>query len=63
MLIEHHPKHLHKDPVCSFNNVILLRYIQRGKLMLKTEGSIKGLKIVILELCIIVIMTSSCGIL
>jgi hypothetical protein len=59
MPIEHCPSHLNKSLILAFNNAILLRYIQRGKLILKTEGSIKGLKIVILELCIIVIMTMS----
>jgi hypothetical protein len=63
MLIEHHPKHLHKDPIFSFNNVILLRYIHREKLMLKSQGSTKGVEISIFELCAIITVILSHGIL
>ena len=37
MLIEHRPSHLNKDLSFTFNNAISLRYIRRGKLMLKSQ--------------------------
>jgi hypothetical protein len=36
MLIEHHPSDLNKGPILVINNVILLRHIQRAKLMPKS---------------------------
>jgi hypothetical protein len=38
----------------SFSNAIMPRHILRGKLMLESQRSIKGLKINILECCAIV---------
>jgi hypothetical protein len=62
MLIEHHPDHLNKGSILAFNNVIMLRHIQRGKLMLESQRSTKYLKMSILELCAIVTANRSHGI-
>ena len=63
MLRAHHPRHLNKDPILAFNNDIMLRYIWRGKLMLKSQISTKGFKMSILELCVIITANRSHGIL
>jgi hypothetical protein len=63
MLIERRPSHLNKGLILVFNNAIRLRYIWRGKLMLRTQSSTKGLKMSILEFCFIVTMNHSHGIL
>jgi hypothetical protein len=44
MIIEHRPGHLNKGSILAFNNVILLRHIRNEKLILKSQGSTKGLK-------------------
>jgi hypothetical protein len=62
MLIEHHPRHLNKGLILAFNNTILLGYIQRGKLMLKSQRGTKGFKMSILEVCTIVTLNRSHGI-
>jgi hypothetical protein len=62
MLIEHHPSHINKDLILAFNNAILPRHIRRGKLMLESQRSTKGLKMSILELCAIVTTNHSHGI-
>jgi hypothetical protein len=63
MLIEHRPSHLNKDPIFAFNNTILLRYIWRGKMMIKSQRSTKGLKMSVLEFYAIVTMNRSYDIL
>jgi hypothetical protein len=62
-LIEHHLVHLNKGPFLVFNKVILLRHIQRGKVMLQSQRSTKGLEMSVLELCAIVTANRSHGIL
>jgi hypothetical protein len=59
MLIEHRPSHFNKGPILAFNNDILLRHICRGKLMLKSQRSTKGLKMRILEFHAIVTLNRS----
>jgi hypothetical protein len=61
ILIEHHPGHLNKGPILALNYTILLRDIERGKLMLEAQRSIKGFKMSILELCAIVTVNCSHG--
>jgi hypothetical protein len=63
MLIEHRPGHLNKGPILALNNIILLRNIRRGKLMLEAQRSTKGFKMSILELCAIIIVNRSYDIL
>jgi hypothetical protein len=63
MLIEHRPGHLNKGSILALNNSILQRHIRRGKLMLKSQRSTKGLKMSIFESCAIVTVYSSHGIL
>jgi hypothetical protein len=63
MLIKHRPGHLNKGLILALNNVILLRHIQREKLMLKSQRSIKGLKMSVLQFCEIITANSSYGIL
>ena len=63
MLIEHHPIHLNKGLILVLNNAILLGDIRRGKLMLEAQRSIKGFKMSIVELCAIVTVNRSHGIL
>jgi hypothetical protein len=63
MLIERCPSHLNKGPILEFNNAIQLRNIWRGKLMLKTQSSTKGLNMSILEFCFIVTLNHYHGIL
>jgi hypothetical protein len=63
MLIDHRSSHLNKGLICAFNNAILLRFIQRGKLMLKCQSITKGFKMSIVEFCAIVIANRSHGIL
>jgi hypothetical protein len=48
MHIEYRPSYLNKDPIFAFNNTVLLRYIWRGKLMLKIQRSTQRLKMSIL---------------
>jgi hypothetical protein len=62
MLIEHHPSHLNKDLILAFNNTILLRHIQSGKLMFEFQRSTKGLKMSILEFRVIITTKRSHGI-
>jgi hypothetical protein len=63
MLIEHRLGYLNKGPILTLNNTILLRDIERGKLMLEAQRSTKDFKMSILELCTIVIANRSHGIL
>jgi hypothetical protein len=63
MLIEHCPGHLDKGLILALNNTILLRDIRRGELVLKTQRRAEGIKLRVLELCAIVTMYSSHGIL
>jgi hypothetical protein len=63
MLFEHRPSHLNKSSILTFKNTILLRYICRGKLMLKSHRITKGLKMSVLEFCAIVTVIHSHGIL
>jgi hypothetical protein len=44
LLIKHRPGHLNKDPTLAFNNAILPPHICRGKLMLKSQRSVKDFK-------------------
>jgi hypothetical protein len=62
-MLKHHSGHLNKGPILAFSNAILLRYICRGKLMLEYQRSTKGLKMRILEFCVIVTANRSHGIL
>jgi hypothetical protein len=62
MLIKHRPRHLNKGLILVLNNAILLMHIQRGKLMLKSQRSTKGLKLSIFEFYAIVTVYSSHGI-
>jgi hypothetical protein len=59
MLIKHHPGHLNKGSILALNNAILLMHIWRGKLMLESQRSTKGLKMSIFEFYAIVIMNRS----
>jgi hypothetical protein len=61
MLIEHRPSYLNRGLVLAFNYTILLRHIRRGKLMLESYRSTKGLKLNIIELCAIVTVNHSHG--
>jgi hypothetical protein len=63
MLIEHRPGHLNKGLILALNNTILLRDIGRGKLMLEAQRNTKSFKMSILELCVIVTINRSHGIL
>jgi hypothetical protein len=63
MLIEHRPSHLNKGSILALNNTILLRDIGRGKLTLEAQRSTKGFKMSILELCAIITVNHSHGIL
>ena len=63
MLIEHHPSHFNQSPIFALNNTDLLRDIRRGKLMLEAQRGTKGFKMSILELCAIVTVNRSHGIL
>jgi len=63
MLIEHRPGHLNNGPIFALNNTILMGNIRRGKLVLKTQRSTKGIKLGVFELCAIVTAYSSHGIL
>jgi hypothetical protein len=63
MLIEHRLGHLNKGPILALNNTILLRDIGRGKLTLEAQGSTKGFKMSILELCAIITINCSHGML
>jgi hypothetical protein len=63
MLIEHRPGHLNNGLILALNNTILLRDIGRGKLMLEAQRNTKSFKMSILELCVIVTINRSHGIL
>jgi hypothetical protein len=63
MLIKHHPSHLNKGPILAFNKAILLVRTRRGTLMLESQRNTKGFKIIIFELCAIITMNRSHGIL
>jgi hypothetical protein len=62
MLIEHRPSHLNKGTIVVFKNVILLRQIYIGKLMLESQRSTKGFKMSTFEFCANVIANRSQGI-
>jgi hypothetical protein len=49
MLIEHRPSHLNRVLILAFNNAILLSHIWRGKQMLESQRSTKGLKMSIMN--------------
>jgi hypothetical protein len=54
MHIKYRPSYLNKDPIFAFNNAILLRYIWRGKPMLKIQRSTQHLKMSVLEFYVII---------
>jgi hypothetical protein len=62
MLLKHRLGHHNKGPILALNNSILLRHIQRAKLMLESQRSTKGLKMSIFEFYAIITENSSHGI-
>jgi hypothetical protein len=62
MLIEHRPSHFNQGLILALNNIILLRNIRQGKLVLKTQRRIEGIKLRVLKFCAIVTADSSYGI-
>jgi hypothetical protein len=48
--------------ILAFNNTIMLRHIHRGKLMIKSQISTKGLEMSILVFCAIITVNRSHGI-